>query len=337
MSKPTSKIDIFTHIMPLRYREKLLKIAPPGLDIITNVGSTPTLYDLDKRFRIMDKFDGLRQVLTLSAPPVEQIADPKQAEGLARLGNDGLAELVHKYPDRFAAGVASLPMNNMDAAMVELDRAIRDLKLKGVQVLTPVNEKPMDSPEFFPLYEKMAEYDLPVWIHPRRGQGYPDYRTEEESKFRVFSVFGWPYETTVAMTRLVFSGILEKYPRLKWITHHCGGMVPFLRERVIGSYDRIFKDLKDDVRQRLTKPHVEYFRMFYNDTAINGNTSALMCAYEFCGAEHLLFATDYPFDTELGERNLRQVIKAIEQMAISAAEKEKIFEGNAKRLLALSI
>ena len=336
MSKPFSKIDIFTHIMPVRYREKLLKIAPPGLDIITNVGSTPTLFDLDQRFRIMDKFDGLRQVLTLSAPPVEQIADPKQAVDLARLGNDGLAELVDKYPDRFAAGVASLPMNNMDAALVELDRAIRDLKLKGVQVLTPVNDKPLDSPEFIPLYEKMAEYDLPIWIHPRRGQDYPDYRTEEESKYRVFSVFGWPYETTVATTRLVFSGILEKYPRLKWITHHCGGMVPFLRERVIGSYDRIFKDLKDDVRQRLTKPHVEYFRMFYNDTAINGNTSALMCAYEFCGAEHLLFATDNPFDTELGERNLRQVIKAIEQMAISAAEKEKIFELNAKKLLALS-
>jgi aminocarboxymuconate-semialdehyde decarboxylase len=203
-------------------------------------------------------------------------------------------------------------------------------------VLTPVNEKPLDAPEFLPLFEKMAGYDLPVWIHPRRGQNYPDYRTEEESKYRIFSVFGWPYETTVAMTRIVFSGTLEKYPRLKLITHHCGGMVPFLRERVIGSYDRIFKDLKDDVRQRLSKPHVEYFRMFYNDTAINGNTSALMCAYEFCGAEHLLFATDNPFDTELGERNLRQVIRAIEQMAISAAEKKKIFEGNAKKLLALS-
>ena len=336
MSKPTSKIDIFTHIMPVRYREKLLKIAPPELDIIVNVGSTPTLFDLEQRFRIMDKFDGLRQVLTLSAPPVEQIADPKQAVDLARLANDGMAELVDKYPDRFAAGVASLPMNDMDAALVELDRAVKDLGLKGVQVLTPVNEKPLDAPEFLPLFEKMAGYDLPVWIHPRRGQDYPDYRTEEESKYRIFSVFGWPYETTVAMTRIVFSGLLETYPNLKLITHHCGGMVPFLRERVIGSYDRIFKDLKDDVRQRLSKPHVEYFRMFYNDTAINGNTSALMCAYEFCGAEHLLFATDNPFDTELGERNLRQVIRAIEQMAISAAEKEKIFEGNAKKLLALS-
>src|SRR4030042_6919300 len=155
MSTPFSMIDIFTHIMPLRYREKRPKIAPPGLDIIVNVGSTPTLFDLDQRFRIMDKFDGLRQVLTLSAPPVEQIADPKQAEDLARLANAGLAELVHKYPDRFAAGVASLPLNNMDAAPGGLDRAVKDLKLKGVQGLTPVNEKPLDAPAFFPLFEKM--------------------------------------------------------------------------------------------------------------------------------------------------------------------------------------
>jgi aminocarboxymuconate-semialdehyde decarboxylase len=331
------KIDIFTHIMPIQYKEKLFKMAPPGLDIISNVGSTPTLFDLDQRFRVMDKFEGLMQVLTISAPPVEQIADSKQAEGLARLANDGLAELVNKYPDRFAAGVATLPMNNMDAAMRELDRAIKDLKLKGIQVLTPVNDKPLDSPEFLPLYEKMSEYDLPIWIHPRRAQNYTDYKTEEESKYRVFSVFGWPYETTVAMARLVFSGILEKFPNLKLITHHCGGMVPYLRERVIGSYERIVMHLKDDLKQRLSRPHIEYFKMFYNDTAINGNTSALMCAYDFCGADHLLFGTDMPFDTEYGERNPRQIIKAIEKMAISDSEKEKIFEGNVKKLLHLSI
>ena len=129
-----SKIDIFTHIMPIQYKEKLFKIAPPELDILKNVGSTPTMFDLDQRFRIMDKFDGLMQVLTLSAPPIEQIADSKQAESLARLANDGLAELVNKYPDRFAAGVASLPMNNMEAALRELDRAIKDLRLKGTPV-----------------------------------------------------------------------------------------------------------------------------------------------------------------------------------------------------------
>ncbi len=248
---------------------------------------------------------------------------------------DGLAELVNKYPDRFVAGVASLPMNNPDAALVEADRAIKDLKLKGVQVLTPTCDKPLDMPEFVPIYAKMAQYDLPVWLHPRRAQSYADYRYEHESKYRIFSVFGWPFETTVAMARIVFSGILEKYPNLKFITHHCGGMVPYFRERVIGSYERIFKDVGDNVKGKLSKPHSEYFRMFYNDTAINGNTSALMCAYEFCGAEHMLFGTDMPFDTEFGARNLRQVSAAIEKMAISEDEKQKIFHGNARRLLRL--
>ncbi len=164
----------------------------------------------------------------------------------------------------------------------------------------------------------------------------------EENVFRLVDITGGSPELHPALTRFI-SALWDRGLAVQVRTNLTALMepsalklIPFLRERVIGSYDRIFKDLKDDVRQRLTKPHVEYFRMFYNDTAINGNTSALMCAYEFCGAEHLLFATDNPFDTELGERKLRQVIKAIEQMAISAAEKEKIFEGNAKRLLALS-
>ncbi|MDP2917798.1 MAG: amidohydrolase family protein [Dehalococcoidia bacterium] len=330
------KIDIFTHILPPKYKEALFKAAPPQMDIISNISSTPTVYDLDHRFRVMDQFEGLKQVLTIAAPALEEVAGAQKAMELARIANDGLAELVNKYPDRFVAGVASLPMNNPDAALAEMDRAIKDLKLKGVQVLTPTCDKPLDMPEFVPIYAKMAQYDLPVWLHPRRAQSYADYRYEHESKYRIFSVFGWPFETTVAMARIVFSGILEKYPNLKFITHHCGGMVPYFRERVIGSYERIFKDVGDNVKGKLSKPHIEYFRMFYNDTAINGNTSALMCAYEFCGAEHMLFGTDMPFDTEFGARNLRQVSAAIEKMAISEDEKQKIFHGNARKLLRLS-
>ena len=330
-----SKIDIFTHILPPKYRESLYKVASSGLDIMSNISATPTLFDLDHRFRVMDKFDGLTQVLTISAPGIEEVADSTKTPDLAKLANDALAELIIKYPDRFAAGVACLPLNNMDAALQEVDRALIDLKLRGVQVYTPVNDKPLDSPEFLPLYEKMSEYNLPIWIHPRRPLNYPDYRTEDKSVYRVFSVFGWPFETTVAMARLVFSGILERYPDLRIITHHCGGMVPYFRERVRGSYERITTHLGDNVKQRLTKPHIEYFKMFYNDTAINGNTSALMCAYDFCGADHLLFGTDMPFDTEYGERNLRQIIEAIGQMDIGELEKKKIFDGNARKLLRL--
>jgi aminocarboxymuconate-semialdehyde decarboxylase len=245
--------------------------------------------------------------------------------------------LVLKYPDRFAAGVACLPMNNVDAALREVDRAIEELNLKGIEIHTPVNDKPLDAMEYHPFYEKMSNYDLPIWIHPWRSKGYSDYRTENESEYRIFSVFGWPYETTIAMARLVFSGVLEKYPNLKFITHHCGAMVPFFRERIIGSYERLFTHVKDDASEGLSKPHIEYFRMFYNDTAINGNTSALMCAYEFYGADHLLFGTDMPFDTEFGERNLRQVTLAVQKMNISAMEKEKIFWGNAKKLVHLAI
>jgi len=323
--------------MPIQYKERLFKIAPSNLDIIKNVGSTPSLFDLNQRFRIMDKFEGLMQVLTLSAPSLEEIADQREAKELAMVANDGIADLITKFPKRFPAGVATLPMNDIEAALKELDRAIKDLKLKGIQIYTPINDKPLDSPQFLPIYEKMSEYDLPIWIHPRRAQTYPNYKTESESKYRIFSVFGWPYETTVAMARIVFGGILERYPNLKIITHHCGGMVPYFKERIIGSYERIFDHLKDDLRKDLRRHHIEYFKMFYNDTAINGNTSALMCASYFFGADHLLFGTDMPFDTEYGERNTRQIINAIEQMTISDIEKEMIFRTNAERILNLSL
>ena len=178
-------------------------------------------------------------------PAVEEIAAPRTAVDLARLANDEMAELVLKYPDRFVAGVACLPMNDMDAALQETDRAINDLRLRGVLIYTPINDKPLDSPEFIPLYEKMSQYDLPILIHPMRNPDYPDYRTENESKYRVYNTFGWPYETTVAMTRIVFSGILEKYPNLKFVTHHCGGMVPYLVRK-----DKTVLGLRRDAQRR---------------------------------------------------------------------------------------
>jgi len=329
------KIDIFPHILPIKYKEALYKVAPQGFYIQNVIDSTPTLFDLDYRFRIMDKYEGLMQVLTLSAPPVELIADSKKAVDLAKLANDEMAELVLKYPNRFAAAVACLPMNNIDAALKEVDRAINDLKFRGVQIYTPINDKPLDLPEFFPLYEKMSQYNLPIWIHPERAADYADYRTENRSRYMIFHTFGWPYETTAAMTRLVFSGILERYPNLKIITHHCGAMVPYLEQRIIGAYDHAEALRGAKYKQGLTKPLIEYFKMFYYDTAIYGSTPGLMCAYAFCGADHMLFATDMPYDSQLGDRYTRQTIQSIEQMDISDLEKKKIFEDNARSLLRL--
>lgn len=331
------KIDIFTHVIPAKYKEALYKTAPSGFYIQDVIETLPTLFDLEHRFRIMDKFEGLMHILTVSSPPPEEIADTRKAVDLAKLANDEMAELVLKYPDRFAAAVACLPMNNMDAAMKELDRALNDLKFRGVQVNTPINDKPLDSPEFVPLYEKMSQYNLPIWIHPVRPADQADYRTEKRSKYMIFHIFGWPYDTAAAMTRLVFSGILEKYPNLKFITHHCGGMVPYLAQRIVGAYDHAEVLRGAKYKQGLTKAPIEYFKMFYNDTAIYGNAPALMCALAFCGADHLLFGTDFPYDSQFGERYTRQTIEAIEQMNIDKLEKKKIFEDNARTLLRLPI
>ncbi len=147
------KIDVFTHIITPKYKEALYKTAPPNFYLKDVIETLPTLSDLEHRFRILDKYEGLRQVLTLSMPPIEQIATPEKAVELAKLANDEMAELVVKYPDRFIGAVACLPMNSMDDALQEVDRAINHLKLRGVQVYSPVNDKPLDSPEFVPLYE----------------------------------------------------------------------------------------------------------------------------------------------------------------------------------------
>ncbi len=327
------KIDAYTHVVPEKYKAALYAAIPPQVPIRKIIDSLPTLYDMDHRFRIMDKFEGLKQVITLGIPPVEEIAPPDKALDLAMLANDEMAELLLKHPDRFVAAAASLPMNNMVGALEEADRAINDLHFSGVQIGTPINDKPLDSPEFFPLYEKMAQYDLPIWIHPVRPASYADYRTEDASKHMTFIVFGWPYETSVAMSRLVFSGIMEKYPNIKFITHHCGAMVPYLQQRIECVYDNAKLRQRENFEEGLTKPPIEYFKKFYFDTAINGNPSGLMCGHGFCDAGHMLFATDMPYDNEFGERFTRQTIEAIEQMDIEESEKKCIFEDNIKSLL----
>jgi predicted TIM-barrel fold metal-dependent hydrolase len=327
------KIDAYAHIVPPKFREVIYKISPKLHD--EQLLFHPPIYDLDMRFRIMDKYEPLRQVLTLGRIPVEHIAGPAKAADLAKRANDEMAELVHKYPDRFVAALATLAMNNIDAALEETDRCIKDLKFRGVYIHTPVDEKPLDSPEFMPLYEKMAAYDLPILIHPMRKLDHPDYLTEKTSKYTMFSMFGWPYDTTSAMARLVFSGIMEKYPNLKVLTHHMGGMVPFFSER-IRQFTQITRSYED--KPLLTKDYIDYFRMFYADTAIYGNPKAMLCGVDFFGADRILFGVDFPLgDTEHGDRNYRQTINAIEAMGISDEDKKKIYEDNARKLMRLPI
>ncbi len=331
------RIDGYAHISPPRYTEAIRNEFPGFYEQI--LGHTPPLFDMDARFKVMDAYGPIAQVLTVGpVPPLEVFADPRRAAELAALANDEMAELVGKYPERFVAAIALLPMNDIEAAIKEADRAINHLGFKGLYVHSNINGKPLDAPEFLPLFEMMASSDLPVYIHPWRGDDFPEYQTEASSKFSIASTFGWPYETTAAMTRIVFSGLFEKFPGLKVVTHHLGGMVSFYEQRIIQHFSQMGISYHDygSFMRGLTKPPIEYYKMFYNDTAIHGNTPALMLAYSFWGAEHLIFGADMPLgDPAFGMRSYRETIGAIEAMDITEAEKRMIFAGNVVRLLKL--
>jgi predicted TIM-barrel fold metal-dependent hydrolase len=331
-------IDVFAHLLTPRYLQERNKRAGSGFgsQYAKYWKANPGLTDLDIRFRVMDQYPDVVQILTIAGPNVESITQPQDAVVCARIANDEMAELVARHPDRFVTACACLPMSDMDAAMAEADRAIDQLGFRGVEVFTDINGKPLDSPEFLPLFEKMEARDLPILLHPRKTNTTPDYAGEERSKFLVYTNFGWPFETSLAMARLAFGGVLERFPRLKIITHHAGGMIPFFHKRVELSWDfnRERMGYQDD-GQTLARPPVDYYRMFYCDTAIQGNTPALMCAYEFFGADHMVFATDMPYDNELGGRLYRETIPAVEAMPIDEASRQKIFEGNARRLFRL--
>ena len=321
-------IDAYAHISPPGYTEFIRQKYPVMYNNM--LGPCTPLYNMDERFKIMDAYEGLVQVLTIGpVPPIEYFANEKQTVELARIANDEMAEMLQKYRDRFVTAIALLPMNNPEAALEETDRTITTLGFRGIYVHSNINGKPLDSPEFLPLFEKMAKYDLPIYIHPWRPDEFADYQTEKESKYRIASTFGWPYETTVAMSRLVFSGILEKYPNLKVITHHCGGMIPYYEQRIYQHYGSFERSRRGGFMLGLTKTPLEYYKMFYNDTAIHGNTPALMLAYHFWGADHIVFGADMPLgDHYFGYRSYRQTINAIEAMDITDDEKHKIFVDN---------
>ena len=340
----TMKIDIFSHVFPPRYKEALHRWLPASvLDQNRNLKGNeamPALWDMDFRLRILDEYADYVQVLSINMPSPDIIPDPRFAAEAARIVNDEMAEIVARHPNKFMAGVATLAMSNIDAALDETDRAVKTLGLKGVRLDSNVNGRPLDSPEFMPLYEKMAGYDLPIWIHPVRDDTTPDYVTERKSKYGICNVFGWTYETAVAMTRLVCSGVLERYPNLKIITHHCGGLVPFHTERMRKMWDSAEQRGLEEASfiKSLSKHPVEYFRMFYNDTVVGGGIPSLMCGYHFFGADHLLFGTDMPFqDAENGRRQIGEVIGDIELSDIPDSDKKKIFEDNARRLLHLEM
>ncbi len=335
-----TKIDIFNHVMPQAYLD-LVKSHSKEPGMVKRMASLRMLWDIEHRVEMLrSKFPDVKQVLTLGLPAPELLGGPDKSPEFARIANDGMAEMCRNWPNEFPAFVASVPMNNPPRAVEEMDRAIGTLGAKGIQIVTSVAGRPLDDPEFFPVFERAANHhDVPVWMHPARPASRADYPGEPKSKYEIWQVLGWPFETSVAMARMVFSGLLQRLPKLRIITHHCGGMIPYFAGRAetlwaqLGS--RSTDSEESEVLKRLGKPPIEYFRMFYGDTVLGGAAAPLACGIAFFGIDRVVFASDCPFDPEGGPMFIREGIRSIEDLKLSEGDKRKIYFGNALKLLRL--
>jgi len=332
------KLDIYNHVFPVDFFRRME-------EVMTDKGpikrwlNIPMLYDIDARLKIMERFGEYAQILSLSMPPIEYIAGPDLSPELARLANDGMAKLCKQHPDRFPGFIASLPLNNMKATMAEIDRACKELNACGIQIFSNVNGKALDEPEFYPLFERMAQLDKPIWLHPARSANFPDYATEKKSIYEIWWTIGWPYETSAAMMRIVFSGIFDKLPKIKIICHHMGAMIPFFEGRFGYGQDQFGSRTAnagyEEMLAKMKMRPLEYFRLFYADTALFGSASGTRCGLDFFGVERSMFASDCPFDPEGGPLYIRETIKVLDGLDVSKADREKLYLGTAKKVLGL--
>jgi predicted TIM-barrel fold metal-dependent hydrolase len=250
----------------------------------------------------MSRHPDVLQIVTMGNTPLERFVKTEDAVELSKIGNEELAELVVKRPDLFYSAAGMVPIDDIDASIEIIDHCINDLNLLGIQLFTSLERNSLAEPKYRPIFARIAEHDKTIWIHPSG--------TDKDR-----GMFSWPYESSRFMLDIVNAGIFNDYPELRIIIHHAGAMVPFFLERV----------------RTIMPQHTEkYFKNFYVDTALYGNTPGLMCALDFYGVEHMLFGTDAPMGAPHGANgNTSRTIMAIEQMSISDKDKEKIFQENA--------
>jgi len=341
VSRDAVKIDAFPHILPRPYLDRARSgLSGPLARVLDQFESLRALHDLEARFRVMDEFADYVQVLTLAQPPLDLLGDAARAADLARCANDCMAELCQRHPDRFVGFAASVALADVAGALEEVDRAVGQLGALGVQIHTSVRGAPLDEPRFAPFFAKLAALDRTIWVHPFRTARSADYPTEQASRYGMWMAFGWPYETTVFMCRMVLAGIFQRHPGLKVLTHHAGGMIPHFAERIGKGMDPsepMGLDLSaaagPAARHALL---VDQLRRFHGDTALSGAVHAVDCGLGFFGPERVLFGTDMPFDMAGGPGYVRGAIAALEAMDLEASERGAIYEGNARRLLGLT-
>lgn len=339
------RIDAFTHIYTTEYLHKL-RYNCPGVEIKTDclTGRTDIVdrvtgeivnflfansaFDgLEKRLGVMDRLKIDAQVLTAGQPTIDprllHVAKSDTIE-LARIINDSMMTMIHGFEGRFIP-IAEIPSLEIEEALMEMKRAVEDLGMKGIQLNTTIGGKPLDSPEFRPIFAEASKLNIPILIHPCTVA--KNERRSSETQYGLHRILGWPFETSLAITRLVFVGILRDYPSLRIITHHTGGMIPFLVNRIESFYAR---DLAKSLG--LTKQPSEYFAQIYYDTATEGNIAALDCVKDLFGSNRLVFGTDYPFRNA---NEVSSIIEAISKMDLTQDEKDGVFGANAIDLFKL--
>lgn len=329
MTDRPRKFDLHTHYYPPIFFDKIRDLpsefsfgtSPSGQTIITYRGArffgvTPAMTDVAKRLHDMDRVGIDVEVVSLSTPNVF-FADAQHQPEIARLVNDAYAELAAQHPSRFKA-FASIPMDDPDAALAELDRAINELKMNGVILLSNIGGKPLTSPEYRAFFAAANRMKLCILLHPMLPAN-----TEPFREYVLGPIVGFMFDTTLAVARMCFDGLLRDFPNIRWIVGHLGGAVPYLMERL----DNGWRDFVE-CRAKIDELPSTYLKRLHYDT-VNFNPHMLMMARNMLGADHLVMGSDYPH--LLG--SIDRAVSSIEGLEIAESEKRQIFEGNALSIL----
>lgn len=329
-------IDAHTHGIHGGYLDKLAAVGGEWAEkrfqrMRWRTQYTPQFWDVALRVEQLEQHGIDRQLVTLSVD-LDSNSFPGDAAGqlaVARALNDNLAKLQEDSKGRLLAA-GSVPLGCFEqGGRQEMDRAIKELGLKAIAIASNINGKPVDLPEYEPFWAYAAETGTTVYTHPWAQPGRP-----YEEGWDLPHTFGWPYETTIMIARLVFSGVMERCPGLKIVTHHLGGgMIPFFMGRIDESNDPTAT--VQHMADPLPRPLYHYFSQFYFDSAVGGSAAAIKCAYEVFGADHIIFATDAPNGPQKGLGRLATYPDLIRSLGLSQEETDKILAGNAARILNL--
>jgi len=281
--------------------------------------------DPEVRLALMDKYGINIQALSQTTPVLLGLS-PQDAAEVCRLSNDDNYALCKAHPDRFV-NICIISLLDMDSAMRELDRSINELDCRGVTISSSQNGKGLDSPEYFPFYEKIVEHDLPILIHGTHWECSP--LMDMDNAWRFLHVFGWDYDSTQAVWRLIFGGVIDRFPSLKIVTHHLGNYIPFFVRRIEQNFNNF-------LRNKLPRHISEYWGNIYGDTAVDGTAGAFPCGYAFFGSDRMMYGSDYPFGAEAGEDFIRENLAGVKAMPIPEDEKRKILTENAKKMLKIA-